>query len=88
MLANEILNRGIKTILVTTDGESLSSQWCGRLYSRSLLTELPAHIDPCGENGEFHTLVVNAPCFREEILLTLLDKESDGRFTYQRYRMR
>ncbi|KYN25465.1 ATPase [Vibrio cidicii] len=88
MLANEILNRGIKTILVTTDGESLSSQWCGRLYSQSLLTELPAHIDPCGENGEFHTLVVNAPCFREEILLTLLDKESDGRFTYQRYRMR
>lgn len=87
-LAHEILSRGIKTILVTTDGESLSSQWCGRLYNQSLLNDLPAHIDPCGENGEFHTLVVNAPCFREEILLTLLDKESDGRFTYQRYRMR
>lgn len=84
-LAHEIIARGIKTILVTTDGHALKPDWCGRWYNRELLASLPADVDPCGEDGEFHTLVVKAPGFAGEIRLQLTVQETDGRFTYQRY---
>ncbi|MCF8780510.1 adenine nucleotide alpha hydrolase [Vibrio sp. IRLE0018] len=85
-LANEIIDRGIKTLIVTTDGHQLAGSWCGRWYDKALIAELPPGVDPCGEDGEFHTLVVGAPCFDGEISLELTATESDGRFTYQRYR--
>ncbi|EIY8043485.1 adenine nucleotide alpha hydrolase [Vibrio vulnificus] len=85
-LANEIIGRGIKALLVTTDGRQLAESWCGRWYDKALVAMLPSSVDPCGENGEYHTLVVGAPCFDGEIALELTGTESDGRFTYQRYR--
>lgn len=84
-LANEIIECGIQTLIVTTDGHQLAESWCGRWYDKALITALPFGVDPCGENGEFHTLVVKAPCFNGEISLELTATETDGRFTYQRY---
>lgn len=84
-LAQEIITRGIRTLVVTTDGHTLTSQYCGRWYNEAFVTSLPAGIDPCGENGEFHTLVIWAPGFRGRIELTLTSVLCGERFCHQRY---
>ena len=85
VLAIEIVDRGIQTMLVTTDGEVLQSEWCGRWYDKALIESFPGHIDPCGENGEFHTLVTSTPSFQGNIELTMLEVEIGERFSHQRY---
>ncbi|MEF1330038.1 ATPase [Vibrio sp. M260121] len=85
VLAIEIVERGIQTMLVTTDGEVLQSEWCGRWYDKALIESFPGHIDPCGENGEFHTLVTSTPSFQGHIELTMLEVEIGERFSHQRY---
>ena len=85
VVAIEIVDRGIQTMLVTTDGEVLQSEWCGRWYDKALIESFPCHIDPCGENGEFHTLVTSTPSFQGHIELTMLEVEIGERFSHQRY---
>ncbi|OPH48298.1 ATPase [Vibrio campbellii] len=85
VLAIEIVERGIQTMLVTTDGEVLQSEWCGRWYDKALIESFPSHIDPCGENGEFHTLVTSTPSFQGHIELTMLEVQIGERFSHQRY---
>ena len=85
VLAIEIVDRGIQTMLVTTDGEVLQSEWCGRWYDKALIESFPGHINPCGENGEFHTLVTSTPSFQGHIELTMLEVEIGERFSHQRY---
>ncbi len=84
-LANEIITRGIKTMLVTADGERISRQLCGRWYDQDLLAELPVDVDVCGENGEFHTLVTQTRSFSGEIELQLSSVEHGEHFSHQRY---
>lgn len=84
-LAMEIIERGIQTMLITIDGRVLPPEWCGRWYDKALIESLPSQIDPCGENGEFHTLVTSSPSFQGHIELTKRDVESGDRFSYQRY---
>ena len=85
VLADEILQRGIKTLLTTIDTSQLDGAFCGQWYSKALLGELPTGVDPCGEDGEFHTLVVEAPCFDGALKLKLTEIEKQSRFHYQRY---
>ncbi|CAH1561436.1 Dph6-related ATP pyrophosphatase [Vibrio owensii] len=84
-LAFEIVERGIQTMLITTDGNVLPPEWCGRWYDKTLIESLPCHIDPCGEDGEFHTLVTSTPSFQGHIELTKLEVEIGERFSHQRY---
>lgn len=62
-LAREILQRGITTHLITVDTSQCDGRFCGRLFDAGLLAELPPDVDPCGENGEFHTLAFDGPMF-------------------------
>lgn len=84
-LAKEIINCGIKTILVTTDGTQLDNQFCGQEYTMQLLLDLPMQVDPCGEDGEFHSLVIEAPCFSGSIELSDIRIDEQERFTHLRY---
>lgn len=84
-LAFEIVERGIQTMLITTDGNVLPPKWCGRWYDKTLIESLPGHIDPCGEDGEFHTLVTSTSSFQGHIELTKLEVEIGERFSHQRY---
>ncbi|EID7761724.1 TPA: ATPase [Vibrio parahaemolyticus] len=84
-LAMEVIERGIQAMLITIDGSVLSPEWCGRWYDQVLIESLPAHIDPCGEDGEFHTLVTSTPSFQGHIELTKLEVEIGERFSHQRY---
>lgn len=58
-LAREVIQRGIRALLVCT--QQAIAELCGRWFDEQLLALLPAGVDPCGEYGEFHTLVVDAP---------------------------
>nr|WP_220457673.1 ATPase [Vibrio marinisediminis] len=84
-LANEILSRGIITMLVTADGDRISRDLCGRWYDEQLLQELPKEADPCGEHGEFHTLVTETRSFNGKLELQLTYIEHGKRFSHQRY---
>ena len=63
-LIREFLARGYKTAVVCVDPAKLSRAFVGRVLDEQFLSELPASVDPCGENGEFHTFVFDGPGFR------------------------
>jgi uncharacterized protein (TIGR00290 family) len=62
-LARDMITAGLKAKLTCVDPAKLQKTFAGRDYDLSLLEALPPAIDPCGENGEFHTFVYNAPVF-------------------------
>jgi uncharacterized protein (TIGR00290 family) len=66
-LAEEMIAGGLRAKLVCIDPKTLSSDFAGRDFDRQLLADLPANVDPCGENGEFHTCVHSGPMFQHEI---------------------
>ena len=66
-VVDEVLHRGIDAICVAVNEAYLPASFCGRRYDRSFIADLPATVDACGERGEFHSLVVDAPGFREAI---------------------
>lgn len=66
-LAREMIAAGIDARIVTVDPTKLSPGFAGRRYDEDLLVELPDGIDPCGENGEFHTAVLGHPMFAAPI---------------------
>jgi uncharacterized protein (TIGR00290 family) len=66
-LAGEFLCAGFEATLVCIDPRALDPAFAGRRYDERLLAELPPGVDPCGENGEFHTFVSAGPIFAEPI---------------------
>ncbi|KGP73073.1 hypothetical protein [Pontibacillus yanchengensis] len=70
-VAKEFISLGFKAIVTTIDTEKLPSEMVGKPYNQSFLENLPEGVDPCGENGEFHTFVFNGPVFQHPIPFTL-----------------
>jgi uncharacterized protein (TIGR00290 family) len=66
-LAQEMLQNKLRTVLTTIDPSRLDPAFAGRLYDEALLNDLPESVDPCGENGEFHTFCFDAPIFSHPI---------------------
>jgi uncharacterized protein (TIGR00290 family) len=66
-LAKSFLQAGFKAVLVCVDSRFLDRSFAGRAFDESLLADLPRHVDPCGENGEFHTFVNAGPIFSRPI---------------------
>lgn len=78
-LATEILASGIRAIVTCVDPSQAPREITGRWYDADLLGELPAGVDPCGENGEFHTFVVDGPGFARPLAIAVGDVvERDG----------
>ncbi|HEY2925395.1 adenosine nucleotide hydrolase [Piscinibacter sp.] len=68
-LAHEILARGIRARVVCVDTRWLDASYCGADYDAALLARLPAGVCPCGEDGEFHTFVFDAPGFTQPLTI-------------------
>lgn len=68
-LISEFIKLNYKTIIVCTQ-ENLKDN-CGKIISEDLIDQLPSEIDPCGENGEFHTFAFEGPIFRNKIPFTI-----------------
>jgi len=82
-LAQRFVGRGYRAILTCVDTEQLDGAFCGREFDAALLADLPATVDPCGENGEFHTCVYAGPLWRNSIELARGERVlRDGRFQY------
>jgi uncharacterized protein (TIGR00290 family) len=62
-LAREMIESGVKAILTCVDPSKLDRSFAGRVFDTSLLKDMPPGVDPCGENGEFHTFVYDSPDF-------------------------
>jgi uncharacterized protein (TIGR00290 family) len=66
-LAREMIDAGMAAHLATVDLAKLPQSFSGRRYDAALLDELPGGVDPCGENGEFHSFVTAGPMFDRAI---------------------
>lgn len=69
-LAHDMIDAGLKARLTCIDPRQLDRAFAGRTFDQQLLGELPAEVDPCGENGEFHSFAFGGPMFTEEIKVT------------------
>ncbi len=70
-LFEEWTDSGADALIVTTRAELLDESWLGRPLRREMLDELTRHgVDPCGERGEYHTVVTNSPLFRAPLRVT------------------
>lgn len=78
-LAEEMVDRGVRATLTCVDPRQLDASYAGRGFDRDLLADLPASVDPCGENGEFHTFVHDGPGFDHPLAVRVGDVvERDG----------
>ena len=88
-LARDFLGRGHRAVVTTVDLEQLDGAFCGREFDQAFLAELPGAVDPCGENGEFHTLCHDGPLFSSPMPLEALAKNTrNSRFRCQDFRLR
>ncbi len=66
-LINEFIESGFKAVTVCIDAAKLEKSFCGRLIDKKFVAELPESVDVCGENGEFHSFVYDAPFYKSEV---------------------
>jgi len=70
-LAGQMLEAGLKATISVVDTRVLPAEFAGRAFDEALLADLPAGVDPCAENGEFHTCVHDGPMFRHPLVVTV-----------------
>jgi uncharacterized protein (TIGR00290 family) len=73
-LLNEFIALGFRTVIVCVNAKYLDDSFLGRELDQDFLNDLPHGVDPCGENGEFHTFVFEGPIFKNPIQFTLGEK--------------
>lgn len=72
-IIKQLEQAGIEAIIVCVNGNVLDKSFLGRKVNTELLNDLPGNVDPCGENGEFHTFVYKAPYFSADIAYEIGD---------------
>jgi uncharacterized protein (TIGR00290 family) len=78
-LAEDMVAGGLSAFLTCVDPRQLDRGFAGRRFDRGLLADLPLGVDPCGENGEFHTFATAGPMFSAEVRVTVGEVvERDG----------
>lgn len=70
-LLQEFIDLGFKAVVVAANARLLDRSFLGRILDHSFLEDLPANVDPCGENGEFHTFVYDGPIFNHPVVFEL-----------------
>lgn len=79
VLAREMIGSGLRAVLTCVDPQRLDAKFAGREFAEDLLRDLPGGVDPCGENGEFHTFAFAGPVFRHAIEVQVGERaERDG----------
>lgn len=83
-VARRFINLGFRALVVCVDTSVLPARFAGREYDAAFLEQLPPGVDPCGENGEFHTFVFDGPIFRRPIAVRAGGTRLEGgRFAYR-----
>ncbi|HEX9667400.1 MAG TPA: ATP-binding protein [Thermodesulfobacteriota bacterium] len=82
-LANTFITLGFKAVITCIDTEALDKSFAGREYDEKFLSDLPAGVDPCGENGEFHSFVYGGNIFQIPLIFAKGEVVlRDNRFYY------
>ena len=69
-LARSLTTLGFKAITTCVDTQLLDRKFVGRVINEQFLSELPPTVDPCGENGEYHSFVYDGPIFKKKVTCT------------------
>ena len=81
-LANQMIDSGLEAYVSSVDLSKLPAEFAGKKWNKELLLNIPAQCDPCGENGEIHTIVVNGPMFGHPIAVTVGETVIKSNFAY------
>jgi len=82
-LAHTFIDLGFEAIITCVDSKALDKRFVGRLFDVQFLSDLPSTVDPCGENGEYHSFVYDGPIFRNKVEHTVGEVVlRDNRFYY------
>lgn len=79
VLARQMVDAGMEAVLTCVDPAKVPRSLAGRRFDHALLHALPPGVDPCGENGEFHTCVLAGPMFREPVRVGRPEGQPEGR---------
>ena len=80
-LAKEMIAAGLRAVITCVDPQQLPVSFAGREFSEQFLADLPKHVDPCGERGEFHTFAFDGPMFEKPVRVeigTILERDGFG----------
>ena len=83
LLARRFLDAGFRAIAVCVDSRVLDPSFAGRELDESFFADLPSGVDPCGENGEFHTFVFDGPLFSAPLSIRLGEVVQRGPFVFR-----
>jgi uncharacterized protein (TIGR00290 family) len=78
-LIHEFIDTGFKTIITCVNEKYLDKSFAGRMIDKEFIKDLPPNVDPCGENGEFHTFVFDGPIFKKPLVF------ERGEIVYRKY---
>ena len=81
-LAHSVIDAGVGAVITCVDPKQMSPAFIGRMFDESLLEELPADVDPCGERGEFHTFTFDGPGFSSPIDVEIGEVVERGGFVF------
>lgn len=73
-LIDDFISQQFKTVICCTNDGYLGEEWLGREIDKSFIEQLPPIVDPCGENGEYHTFCYDGPLFKTKISFTFGEK--------------
>ena len=85
-LARRFVERGYRAVVTSVDTTQLDPAFAGRTYDATFLDDLPDGVNPCGENGEFHTFVTDGPPFEAPVPVAGGEAHGEGRMRYVRLR--
>ncbi len=81
-LARTMVDAGLRAVIVSVDRRRLSTGFLGRVYDDRLLADLPDGVDPCGENGEFHSFATDGPMFGYPVAVRAGDTFERGGYAF------
>jgi len=81
-LSRDMVESGLRAIVTCVDQRALPAEYVGRQYDHVFLNDLPPGVDPCGEKGEFHTVVVDGPMFLSGIPVEIGETVVRGDFAF------
>ncbi len=81
-LAEEMTASGLRAWISCVDTTQAPAAWAGRVFDGEFVRQVPAPIDPCGENGEFHTFVFDGPMLRHALKTAIGRISQEGRWAY------
>ena len=85
--AEEMIAAGLEAVVACVDTEQLDRSFLGRSFDRALLADLPPSVDPCAENGEFHSAAIAGPLFRQPLQMVMGETVDRGRFVFVKVKL-